>query len=65
MTDKTAGYLDSLDLGFVNRIRGSFPGTVVGHLSTLLKSLRLGICTRRSLRPLSWPSTGPCRGGSS
>jgi len=40
-TDKTAGYLDSLDLGFVNRIRDSLPGKVVGFLSTLLKDPRL------------------------
>ena len=40
-TDKTAGYPDSLDLGFVNRIRDSLPGKVVGFLSTLLKDPRL------------------------
>lgn len=39
--DKTAGYLDTLDINFVNRIRDASLGTVVGYLSTLLKSERL------------------------
>ena len=63
MTDKTAGYLDSLDLGFVNRIRGSFPGTVVGHLSTLLKSLRLRDMYKEVLETPVMALDRPVQGG--
>ena len=62
-TDKTAGYPDSLDLGFVSRIKDSLPGKVVGFLSTLLKSPRLRGMYRDVLETPVMALNRPVQGG--